>query len=165
MTTSKPMIALIATAVAITGARAASGAGGPGMAMGKTITVSHPAFQAFYDGHKDTILNLDVSSKTEAAMDHINYAPDLKLVPLKTPEIYFVVGTAATGQLAVLGSEPGEKDYTPIWREVHVTFQAGQTPTLLKSDTQIEALMKKGTLTETETSTRLNCPVIKVGKG
>jgi hypothetical protein len=159
------MIALTAIALAIVGARSAWGGGGPTMAMGKTISVHHPAFQAFYDGHKDTIFNLDVSNKTEAAMDHINYAPDLKLVPLTTPEIYFVVGTAATGQLAVLGSEPGEKDYTPIWREVHVSFKSGQTPVLLKSDTQIEGLMKKGTLTETETSTRLNCPVIKVGKG
>jgi hypothetical protein len=165
MTARHRMIALTAIALAIVGARSAWGAGGPTMAMGKTISVHHPAFQAFYDGHKDTIFNLDVSNKTEAAMDHINYAPDLKLVPLTTPEIYFVVGTAATGQLAVLGSEPGEKDYTPIWREVHVSFKSGQTPVLLKSDAQIEGLMKKGTLTETETSTRLNCPVIKVGKG
>jgi hypothetical protein len=36
---------------------------------------------------------------------------------------------------------------------------------LLKSDTQIEALKKNGVLSERETSFRLNCPVIKVGKG
>jgi hypothetical protein len=165
MAAKRLSIALAAFALAIVGARVAWSAGGPAMAMGKTITVRHAAFQAFYDGHKDTIFNLDVSNRAEAAMDHINYAPDLNLVPLRTPEIYFVVGAAAPGQLAVLGSEPGEKDYTPIWREVHVTFMAGQTPTLLKSDTQIESLMKKGKLTEKPTSTRLNCPVIKVGKG
>lgn len=157
-------IALLAIALGIGGAQAAWGAGNPMMAMGKTITVHHPAFQAYYDGHKDTILNLDVSNKAEAMMDHINYAPNLRLVPLTTPEIYFVGGNAATGQLAVLGSEPGENDYTPIWREVHVTWKAGQTPALLKSDTQINALAKKGVLTETKTGTRLNCPVIKVGK-
>src|ERR1051326_1663630 len=136
------MIALLAIALAIVGARSAWGANRPmkgttGPVMGTTISVNHSAFEAFYDGHKDTIFNLDVSSKAEAAMDHINYAPNLKLVPLTTPEIYFVVGTAATGQLAVLGSESGEKHYTPIWREVHVTFKSGQTPVLLKSDTQI----------------------------
>ena len=165
MTTRRLTIGLFAVALVIVGARSAWSAGGPAMAMGKTITVRHSAFQAFYDGHKDTIFNLDVSSKAEASMDHINYAPGLKLVPLKTPEIYFVVGTAAAGQLAVLGSQPGEKDYTPIWREVHVSFKSGQTAILLKSDAQIGALAKKGTLTEQETSTRLNCPVIKVGKG
>lgn len=159
----KLKIALLAIGLGVLGAQAAWGGGGM-MAMGRTITVHHPAFLAYYDGHKDTIFNLDVSSRAEAAMDHINYAPDLKLVPLSTPEIYFVAGTAAVGQLAVLGSEPGEKDYTPIWREVHVTFKPGHTPVLIKSDTQIDALEKKGLLTETKTSTRLNCPVIKVGK-
>ncbi len=157
------LIALLAGSLAIVGAGAALGSGGP--AMGKTSTVRHQAFQGFYDGHKDTYFNLDVSSKAEATAERINYAPGLTLVPLKTPEIYFVVGTAATGQIAVLGSQPGEKDYSPIWREVHVSFKQGQSPVLLKSDTQIAALIKKGTLSEQETSIRLNCPVIKVGKG
>lgn len=164
--TAKIRMTALAIALGICGgAGMAWAAGGPMMAMGKTMTISHPAFHAYYDGHQDTIFNLDVSNKAEAAMDHINYAPGLKLVPLTTPEIYFVVGSAAAGQLAVLGSEPGEKDYSPIWREVHVTFKAGHAPLLLKSDTQIAALVKSGTLAETETSTRLNCPVVKVGKG
>jgi hypothetical protein len=157
------LIALLAGSLAIVGVGAALGSGGP--AMGKKSTVRHQAFQGFYDGHKDTYFNLDVSSKAEATAERINYAPGLALVPLKTPEIYFVVGTAATGQIAVLGSQPGEKDYSPIWREVHVSFKPGQSPVLLKSDTQIAALMKKGSLSEQETSIRLNCPVIKVGKG
>jgi hypothetical protein len=158
------LFALLAGSLAIVGAGAALGSGGPAMAMGKARTVRHQAFKGFYDGRKDTYFNLDVSNKAEAKAEHINYAPGLALVPLKTPEIYFVVGTAATGQIAVLGSEPGEKDYSPVWREVHVSFKSGQSPVLLKSDTQIEALVKKGTLSEQKTSIRLNCPVIKVGK-
>jgi hypothetical protein len=63
----------------------------------------------------------------------------------------------------VLGSEPGESDYSPIWRLVQVRFNAGDKPVLVTSDTQIEALAKKGVLRETKTSTRINCPVIKVG--
>jgi hypothetical protein len=93
----------------------------------------------------------------------MNFAPGLALVPLTTPEIYFVVGAAAPGQLHVLGSEPGESDYSPIWRLVQVRFNAGDKPVLVTSDTQIEALAKKGVLRETKTSTRINCPVIKVG--
>ena len=157
------LIALLAGVLATIAARVAFGSGGP--AMGKTFTVRHQAFLGFYDGHKDTYFNLDVSSKAEATAERINYAPGLALVPLKTPEIYFVVGAAATGQIAVLGSQPGEKDYSPIWREVQVRFKTGQSPMLLKSDTQIAALMKKGTVREQETSIRLNCPVIAVAKG
>jgi hypothetical protein len=163
MTGKRLVIALLAGGLAIFGARTALGSGGPAMAMGKATTVRHQAFHGYYDGHKDTYFNLDVSNKAEARAEHVNYAPGLALVPLKTPEIYFVVGTAATGQLAVLGSEPGETDYSPVWREVHVRFQSGKAPVLLKSDTQIDALIKKGTLSEQETSIRINCPIIKVG--
>ena len=165
MTFKRTFLILLAASGVVAGDAAALGAGGPmmPMSMGPMSTVRHAAFVGFYDGHKDTYLSLDASSKTEAAADHINYAPDLALVSLKTPEIYFVTGPSASGQVAVLGSQPGEPDYSPIWREVHVSFASGHSPVLLTSDNQINALAKKGMVKEQETSVRLNCPVIKVG--
>jgi hypothetical protein len=134
--------------------------------MGPTSTISRPAFHGYYDGHKDTYLNTDVSDKAEAMAMHINYAPVLKTVPLKAaPEIYLVQGKAAAGQLAVFGSEPGETSYSPIWKETILTWKASATPVLITSDTQIDKLEKKGVLTERATSIRLNCPIIKIGKG
>jgi hypothetical protein len=149
---------------AATGAYASLAAGGP--RMGPQTKITRPAFHGYYDGHKDTYLNTDVSSKAEAKMMHINYAPVLKSVPLKTaPEMYLVQGKAAAGQLAVFGSEPGESSYSPIWKETILTWKASATPVLIKSDTQVDQLEKKGVLTERATSIRLNCPIIKVGKG
>ena len=90
----------------------------------------------------------------------------LKAVLLKSaPEIYLVQGKGAAGQLAVFGSQPGETSYSPIWKETILTWKASATPVLITSDTQIDKLEKKGTLTEQSTSIRLNCPIIKVGKG
>jgi hypothetical protein len=141
-------------------------AGGGAPRMGPTSTISRPAFHGYYDGHKDTYLNTDVSDKAEAKAMHINYAPVLKAVPLKSaPEIYLVQGKGAAGQLAVFGSQPGETSYSPIWKETILTWKASATPVLITSDTQIDKLEKKGTLTERSTSIRLNCPIIKVGKG
>jgi hypothetical protein len=157
------LLSLAALAVTA-GAYASLMSGGP--KMGPQTTVKRPAFQGYYDGHKDTYLNTDVSSKADATMMHINYAPVLKTVPLKSaPEIYLVQGKAAGGQLAVFGSEPGEASYSPVWKETILTWKASATPVLIKSDTQINQLEKKGGLTERSTSTRLNCPIIKVGKG
>ena len=134
--------------------------------MGRSTSILRPAFHGYYDGHKDTYLNTDVSSKAEATAMHINYAPVLKSVPLKAaPEIYLVEGKAAAGQLAVFGAQPGETSYSPIWKETILTWKASATPVLIKSDTQINQLEKKGGLTEQSTSVRLNCPIIKVGKG
>jgi hypothetical protein len=134
--------------------------------MGPKTTVKRPAFEGYYDGHKDTYLNTDVSDKAEAKTMHINYAPGLKSVPLKkAPEIYLVQGKAAPGQLAVFGSEPGESTYSPVWKETILMWKSSAKPVLITSDTQIDKLEKKGGLTERSTSTLLNCPIIKVGKG
>jgi len=137
-----------------------------GPRMGPQTAVKRPAFHGYYDGHKDTYLSTDVSDKAEATAMHINYAPVLKSVPLQSaPEIYLVQGKAAAGQLAVFGSEPGESSYSPIWKETILTWKSSATPALITSDTAVNKFEKKGMLTERSTSIRLNCPIIKVGKG
>jgi len=153
---------LVAGVLAAAAATAAAAAITSGPVMGPAKTISRPAFQGYYDGHKDTYLNTDVSSKPEAAMMHVNYSA--RLASIKgLPEIYLVEGKAAPGQLAVFGSEPGEKTYSPLWDETILTWKAGAKPIVLKSDTQINAVEKKGTLTERSAHFVLNCPIIKVG--
>jgi hypothetical protein len=136
--------------------------GGP--RMGPASSITRPAFHGYYDGHKDTYVNTDVSDKADARAMHVNYAPVLKSVPLASaPEIYLVQGKAASGQLAVFGSEPGEASYSPIWKETLLSWKAKAKPVLIKSDTQVDQLEKKGMLTERATSVRLNCPIVAVG--
>jgi hypothetical protein len=152
----------LAGLVVVAGAFASPMSGGP--RMGPASMVERPAFQGFYDGHKDTYVNTDVSDKAEAKSMHVNYAPGLKTVPLdSSPEIYLVQGKAAAGQIAVFGSEPGEASYSPIWKETILTWKSSAKPVLIKSDTQVDQLRKKGGLTERSTKIRLNCPIIKVG--
>jgi hypothetical protein len=132
--------------------------------MGTVTTVRQPAWLGYYDGHKDTYLNTDVSSKAQATAMHVNYAPGLASVPIShTPAIYLVSGRAVASQIAVFGSEPGESDYSPVWHEVSVTWKAGVTPVLLTSDNQLLSLATKGKLTVRQTHVLLNCPIIKVG--
>jgi hypothetical protein len=147
--------------VAAAGAVAASSTMGP--VMGKASTISRPAFHGFYDGHKVTYLNTDVSKKADAAAMHINYSAAIGRVK-GLPEIYLVDGHAAAGQLAVFGSEPGEKTYSPLWSETLLTWKAGAKPTLITSDTQINKIEKTGKLTERDAHVVLNCPIIAVSK-
>ena len=72
--------------------------------------------------------------------------------PASQPTWYAIHGKAAAGPLAVLGSEPGEDDYSPLWRTVIVTWKPGVTPKVLTSDNMILSLAKKGELTTTFTS-------------
>src|SRR5919204_657355 len=136
------VFALLAASIA---AYAASG-GMP--SMGLSGSIKRPALHGYYDGHKDTFLNTDVSDKTQAAQMHINYSPVLKAVPMSaTSEMYLVQGRAAAGQIPVFGSEPGEGSYTPLWHEVMVKWKPGATPVLLVKDDQIKELAAKGKLT------------------
>ena len=151
------LVAVVAFAVT------AYAAGGP-MMMGPAGTISQISFQGYYDGHKDTYLSTDISSKTEAAMMHINYSASIGKVK-GLPEIYLVQGRAATGQLAVFGSQPGEKTYSPLWDETILTWKAGSKPVLITSDNQINKLEKTSGLSERPGNIVLNCPIIKVGKG
>jgi hypothetical protein len=132
------------------------------MAMGPAGHVERAAFHGYYDGHKVTYLNTDVSNQAEAKTMRINYSPLLAKVK-GLPEIYLVEGRAATGQLAVFGAEPGEPDYSPLWAETLLTWKAGSTPVVIKSDTQVDALEKKGVLSERDGHVVLNCPIVKIG--
>lgn len=143
-------------------ASAVSAAITAGPIMGPAKTIKRPAFLGYYDGHKDTYLNTDVSSKSDATAMHVNYSARLRSVK-GLPEIYLVEGKAARGQLAVFGSEPGEKDYSPLWSETILTWKAGATPVVITSDTQINKIEKTGKLTEHEAHVVLNCPIIRVG--
>jgi hypothetical protein len=153
----------LAGLVFIVAAGAVGAAMKPGPAMGPVTHIRQQAFHGFYDGHKDTYLNTDVSSKADAAAMNINYSARIGKVE-NMPEIYLVQGNAAPGQLAVFGSEPGEKDYSPLWDETILTWKAGATPKLITSDTQIDKIEKTGALSEHDPHVVLNCPIVKVGK-
>src|SRR5438270_14098261 len=140
-------IILVAGATLAIAATAVNAATTAGPIMGSAKATSRPAFQGYYDGHKDTYLNTDVSSKAQAAAMHINYSAKIGTVKA-LPEIYLVEGKAAPGQLAVFGSEPGESNYSPLWDETLLHWKAGATPVLITSDTMIDKLKKQGMLTE-----------------
>jgi hypothetical protein len=145
-------------------AAAAAGAGaGAGLPLGPATTGSQQTFKGFYDGRKDTYLVTDTSSKAQATALEVNYAPLLAGVKGQ-PEMYFVKGKAAAGQIAVFASEPGEATYSPLWTEVFLRWKAGHKPVLLVKDDQITSLVAKGALTETSTTVILNAPITAVGK-
>ena len=156
------VLTAVGLVVAVGAAVAAYAASGP-MMMGSSKPIQQPSFQGYYDGHKDTYLSTDISSKAEASAMHINYSAGIGKVK-GLPEIYLVQGRSAAGQLAVFGSEPGEPSYSPLWAETILTWKPGSKPVLIKSDTQINKLEKTSGLRERPGNVVLNCPIVKVGK-
>jgi hypothetical protein len=155
-------VAVVATLTVILAADASALTRDNSMGMGHSARIARPAFQGYYDGHKDTYLSTDVSNRGQAKMMHVNYSAEIgKMKGL--PEIYLVEGRAATGQIAIFGSEPGESNYSPLWDETLLHWKTGATPQLITSDTQIDKIEKTGDLSESDPHVVLNCPIIKVG--
>jgi hypothetical protein len=149
--------------VAVAAGMAAAASGGlPN--IGKPAMNAQPVYKGYYDGHIDTYLITDVSSKSQAKSLHVNYSAELKAAK-GLPRQFFVKGAAAKDQLTVFGSQPGEADYNPLWEETWVTWKSGVKPVLLVKDDQIDSLQKKGKLTEKDAQIVLNAPILKVGKG
>jgi hypothetical protein len=165
LTTTKTSAVVNAAVTAVKGEPVASGAAPVSMLGAHSLPAQAgqtlPAFPAFYDAHKDVIVVTDAYPKAAAGTFHANYAPSLSVVqPASQPAWYIVRGPAASGQIAVLGSEPGESDYSPLWQTVIVRWKPGVTPTVLTSDNMILDLAKKGELTTTKTSAVVNAAVI-----
>jgi hypothetical protein len=153
------LVAIATVLVAAGAALASSGAGLPNLGT-PTMTAQH-VYKGYYDKHLDTYLITDVSNKAQAKAMHINYSSELGTVK-GAPDQYFVKGRAASGQLTVFGSEPGESDYNPLWEEIWVTWKPGVTPVLLGRDDQIKSLAKAGKLTMTDAHIVLNAPILAV---
>ena len=158
-----PRRILSVTAVMLALAAGATSAATRGLLLGPASTAKTRAFKAYYDGHKDTFLVTDVSSKAQATTLKANYSAAIGRVK-GAPAQYFVRGAAAKGQLSVFGSEPGESDYNPLWEEVFVTWKPGRKPVLLVKDDQIKSLAKANKLTLRDAHIVLNAPITKVGR-
>jgi hypothetical protein len=157
------LVLLVLGLVAAFAAIAAAATGGlPN--IGTPSMQAQPVYKGYYDHHIDTYVITDVSSKSQANAMHVNYSKAIGAAK-GLPRQFFVKGAAAKGQLTVFGSEPGESDYNPLWEEIWVTWKSGVKPVLLGQDDQIDALAKKGKLTEKDAHIVLNAPILKVGKG
>jgi hypothetical protein len=157
-------MAKIAGAAAVLSALAlvASASAASPLMLGPSAHEQLTLYHGFYDGHKDGYVITDVSSKSQASAWHVNYSPAIGEVKA-APRQFFVEGKAASGQLAVFGSEPGETDYNPLWEEIVVKWKSGATPVLLVRDDQIDSLAKSGKLTESDAHVVLNAPITSVG--
>ena len=138
-------------------------AAGGALNLGPSSNAQEKTFSGYYDGHHDVYVVTDTSSKSQAKAMGINFSAALAAVK-GAPAQYFIQGAAAPGQLAVFGSQPGEKDYNPLWEELTVTWNAGVKPVLLTSDNQIKALAAKHKLTLTDLHIVLNAPILKIEK-
>jgi hypothetical protein len=110
--------------------------------------LKQPVVTGFYRGHQVSYFDFGP----------IKLKPGNKLAPIWT------VTNGAAGQHNIVDTVPGASGYSPLWLVSKVTFKAGVTPRLLKSKADVDAAVRNGDVTVTQTSTVVNCPVLGFGQ-
>ena len=140
-------------------------------ASGRTAKTP-PLVGGYYDGKSVNYLLTDVSQAkdakglSKATGFRVNYVPKLNRVPESALAKLYLFTNGVKGpnpfgfQANVLDSVPGEPKYSPLWRVYAVTWNAGATPKLVKSEDDVLAAQKAAKLTIKRTPLIKNSPVV-----
>jgi hypothetical protein len=72
----------------------------------------------------------------------------------------WAVTNGADGQVNIIDTVPGRKDYTPLWSVRLVTWKDGATPRVLKSAAAVKKAVAAGEVTIKSPGIVVNCPVL-----
>jgi len=137
------------------------------------LPVTLPLTMGFADGNEVYYISTEASDAGLA--EHLSnltgsrvvFTPSLaRAPPASLANIYaFENGVQGSGplgfQLNVADSQPGDAEYSPLWRIILVKWTEGVTPTELKSEQEILAAQQEGKLSINPTSMVVNCPFVQ----
>jgi len=138
-----------------------------------SIPVTLPLTQGYANDHDVFYISTEASDKDLADLmtnwtgARVVYAPSLaNTPPAALANIYaFKNGIQGSGPLGfqpnIADSEPGNENYSPLWRVILVEWKQGVTPVELKSEQEIAAAAQEGKLTILPTKMVVNCPFIQ----
>jgi hypothetical protein len=141
------------------------------------VAIDIPLTKGYVNGSEVFYITTDVSDNSTAAHltnitgFKVNYAPVLAQAPnASIANIYeFRNGINGTGpqgfQPNVADSQPGNENYSPLWRINLVEWEGGVTPRELKSQSDIISAQKNGELTIMSTNIIVNCPFVQWNGG
>jgi hypothetical protein len=132
-----------------------------------------PLVRGFADGNEVFYITTEVSDKNLAnylsnlTNSRVVYTPALKYAPAQSlANIYeFTNGIKGSGpegfQPNVADSQPGDNNYSPLWKVNLVTWNNGITPRELTSEVDIISTLEKKELTIKPTDIIVNCPFVQ----
>ena len=131
-------------------------------------TATLPLVFCWYKGEVLFYIRTDTSDQATAQQQGLNYVPQLANILTSSPAGYDDIYTFTNStQFNVVPSAPDpvgpkntDQNYQPLWQVSTVTWNAGSTQRLLKSEDDILAAAKNGEVTVTKTNIVINCPII-----
>lgn len=137
---------------------------GPFAWNGGSVTMKLHA--TFFGGERAYFVRTDTSDADFAKSEGLVFVPLLaNALTAKERSVadIFVFERGASGQLPVVGSVPGERDFTPLYRLHRVTFVGA--PVLLDSAAKIRSAEQDAKVKVEVTKIVVNYPIVKWPKG
>src|SRR5712691_11189304 len=137
------------------------------------VPMDIPLKQGYVNGNPVFYINTDISDQKLAGLlsnttgFKVNYAPLIAQAPSDAVAQFYVFKNGIKGngtlgfQPTVGNAQPGDVNYSPLWKINIVEWKNGVTPTKLKSEKEVLDAKAKGDLTVTPTNIVANCPFIQ----
>ncbi|HEY1091475.1 MAG TPA: hypothetical protein VGE47_10300 [Burkholderiaceae bacterium] len=143
-----------------------------GFDAGRTETVL-PLSRAWVDGRQVEYISTDISDASMAQAAGLNYVPRLRDAIVARPSVLErVYKFPHAEQLSIFQSAPrpvgaanSDRNYSPLWRLVMVTWKTPEQAHELRSEEALLAAEEKGELTLDVTDIVVNCPVTRTVGG
>jgi hypothetical protein len=138
-----------------------------------SVPIDIPLKKGYVNGNPVFYINTDMSDQklagqlANATGFRINYAPLLAKAPNDAVAQFYVFKNGLKGigtlgfQPTVGNAQPGDANYSPLWKINIVEWKNGTTSTELKSEKEIMDAKTKGDLTITATEIVANCPFVQ----
>ncbi len=137
---------------------------------------SVPVLSGWFDGEEVFYITTDVSHADVAEAKGANFAPRLawalpegRTAPGRSSvdKVYAVTNFKQASVFASapypMGSASRDTAYSPLWQMVKVTWTAGTTPRVLRSEEDVLAAVERGAVVLEVTRVVLNCPIVHRG--
>lgn len=134
----------------------------------RTVRATLPVAVGWFNGQPCLYISTDASDPDVAAAFNANYAP--AIANATSPAAIYAVTNFAQGNIVPSAPQPAgsgntSQAYSPLWQVNTVTWNAGVTPQILRSEQDVLAMQRAGSVTVTKTNMVVNCSIVWTPQG
>jgi len=135
------------------------------------IVATLPVTVGWYDGAPAFYISTDASDAGVAAHFNANYSPTLgNAANTAAVDDIYAITNFSQGNIVPSAPVPSglgntNKSYSPYWQISQVTWNAGFTPHLLRSEAEVLAMQASGAVSIVKTNIVVNCPISYTPQG
>ncbi len=134
------------------------------------VYATFPVTVGWFNGQPCFYISTEASDADVAAALNVNYSPELAGTVNGGSRIIYAVTNFTQGNIVPTSATPAgpgntDRGYTPLWQVNMVTWTAGSTPQLLRSEADVLAMQTAGRVTIAKTNIIVNCPILYTPQG